>query len=138
MKKRISFLVVLAVVLMGVHAFAGKLTDNGDGTVSDKSEGLMWQQAEGGLKKWQEAVTYCENMSLGGHDDWKLPTIDQLRSMVDKNFAQPMVDTTFFPDFPPTQIFYWSSTEPEKNKRQAKILIFNYGSDDDMFKHEKY
>jgi hypothetical protein len=124
--------------LLRAHAFSGKLTDNGDGTVSDKSEGLMWQQAEGGLQKWQAGMTYCDNLSLGGHDDWKLPTIDQLRSMVDNDFSQPMVDTTFFPDFPPTQIFYWSSTEPEKNKRQAKVLIFNYGSDDDMFKNEKY
>lgn len=69
---------------------------------------------------------------------WKLPAIEELRSMVDEDFAQPMVDTTFFPDFPPTQIFYSSSTEHDKNKRQAKVLIFNCGSDDDMFKHEKY
>jgi hypothetical protein len=67
-----------------------------------------------------------------------LPAIDELRSMIDENFAQPMLNTTFFPDFPSEQLFYWSSTEHERNKRQAKILIFNYGSDDDMFKHEKY
>jgi hypothetical protein len=69
MKKSIATLIVYVLVLTGSNAFAGKLTDNGNGTVSDKSEGLMWQQGEGGFQKCQEAITYCDNLFLAGHDD---------------------------------------------------------------------
>jgi hypothetical protein len=31
---------------------------------------------------WQEAVAICENLVLGGFDDWVLPNIDELRSLI--------------------------------------------------------
>lgn len=123
---------------MGVNAFAVKLTDNGNGTVTDAVAALMWQQGEGGLKAWADAIAYCGSLSLGGHSDWRLPDINELKSLIDDNFSQPKVDTTFFPKFPPTQMFYWSSTETAGNKIRAKGLIFNYGTEDDFLKKTKY
>ena len=31
---------------------------------------------------WKSAVKYCENLNEGGHSDWRLPDIDELRTLV--------------------------------------------------------
>lgn len=59
-------------------------TDNQDGTVSDMATGLMWQQSDDGQTwDWENALSYSENLSLGGHGDWRLPNAKELQSIVD-------------------------------------------------------
>ena len=31
---------------------------------------------------WDDAVLYCQNLDEGGHDDWRMPNIDELRTLV--------------------------------------------------------
>lgn len=58
-------------------------TDNGDGTVTDNNTGLMWQQTNDSTERlMDEAETYCADLTLGGHDDWRVPTIKELFSIV--------------------------------------------------------
>lgn len=61
-----------------------RFVDNGNGTISDNATGLMWQQSDSkdGMI-WQDALTYAENLDLGGHDDWRLPNAKELQSIVD-------------------------------------------------------
>ncbi len=64
----------------GVNDF----TDNGDGTVSDNATGLMWQQSDdGNTRDWENALSYSENLTLGEHSDWRLPSAKELQSIVD-------------------------------------------------------
>lgn len=73
--------------------------DNGNGTVTDRVTGLIWQQAHNPERLgWQAARMRCESLSLGGHDDWRLPTITELFSIAD--FAgvtgrRPFLDPLF-------------------------------------------
>jgi hypothetical protein len=86
------------------------LVDNGNGTVTDEATGLMWQKGEAaaGAMTWNESLAYCEDLSLAGHDDWRLPNINELQSIVDYNAFEPSIDTTFFPEA--VAEIYWSST----------------------------
>ena len=103
----------------GVNSFK----DNGDGTVIDSATGLQWMQADSGAgKNWQEALAYCEGLSLANHTDWRLPNAKELHSIVDYSNApdtngKPAIDTDYFSstsiknengvdDWP----FYWTST----------------------------
>jgi hypothetical protein len=66
--------------------YRGELVDNGDGTVSDKTTGLMWQQA-GSPQSMQLrfARSYIEKLNreaFAGHSDWRLPTIEELASLI--------------------------------------------------------
>ena len=58
-------------------------TDNGDGTVTDKITGLVWQQDMGEKISYSDAVEKVKNLTLGGHDDWRIPTIKELYSLID-------------------------------------------------------
>lgn len=92
----------------GRYAFV----DNNDGTVSDLNTGLMWKKDEGPDLNWEEALKYCQDLDLGGHKDWRLPTIREIGSIMDLSFK----DNGWFPKqfFPGTKTaplgFYWSST----------------------------
>ncbi|MGB2824114.1 MAG: DUF1566 domain-containing protein, partial [Phycisphaerae bacterium] len=56
--------------------------DNGDGTVSDLVTGLMWQRDPGGKKTLDQAVAGASKCRAGGHDDWRLPGIKELYSLI--------------------------------------------------------
>ena len=67
-------------------------TDNGDGTVTDNVTGLMWQQSpdtdgDGDIDAddkmtYDQAVAGAGALALGGHSDWRLPTIKELYSLI--------------------------------------------------------
>ena len=54
--------------------------DNGDGTVTDKLTELMWIKAESKRMKWQTALDLVMTLNIGGHTDWRLPNVEELRS----------------------------------------------------------
>jgi hypothetical protein len=92
----------------GQSGSLGNLVINGDGTVTDTSTGLMWQQQTAGQMTWEEAINYCEGLSLGGYSDWRLPNRNELQSLVDYTRYSPAIDNTAFPDT--MSFLYWSST----------------------------
>jgi len=57
-------------------------TDNGDGTVTDNVTGLMWQQDMGDKMTHDEAVLALQSFNLAGYDDWRMPTIKELYSLI--------------------------------------------------------
>jgi hypothetical protein len=56
--------------------------DNGDGTVTDLRTGLMWQKAVGGPRTWEQAAAGAASFDLAAHQDWRLPTIKELYSLI--------------------------------------------------------
>lgn len=59
-----------------------RYTDWGDGTVTDKTTGLMWQfHSDCEPSNWPDAISCCENSTYAGHDDWFLPTLSMLSNL---------------------------------------------------------
>lgn len=57
-------------------------TNNNDGTITDLVTGLTWQKNMGEKMTFDEAKTLAESLSLGGHSDWRIPTIKELYSLI--------------------------------------------------------
>jgi hypothetical protein len=71
--------------------------DSGDGIITDLNTELMWQQvpsADG--FSWQEAEDYCENLELGGYDDWRMPSAKELYSISNFGSGWPYINTSYF------------------------------------------
>jgi hypothetical protein len=95
------------------------------GCVQDNVTGLMWEikTTDGGLRDWNKTYTNyipaynpynlygtagdvsgyvnaVNSTNLCGHNDWRLPTAEELQSIVDYSVASPgpAVDTTWFPN----------------------------------------
>lgn len=73
----------------GINDFA----DNGDGTITDQATGLTWAQADSGEGMlWEDALAFCQDLSLAGYDDWRLPNAKELQSIVDYSYAPDAAD----------------------------------------------
>jgi hypothetical protein len=91
-----GYALILAAILARGPLVWGEYRDNGDGTVSDNVTGLMWQRADDGeLRNWEAALAYCEGLELAGHDDWRLPNVRELESIVDRSRYNPSIDPVF-------------------------------------------
>jgi len=109
--------------------------DNVNGTVTDTSTGLMWQQQATLTKEtWEQALAYCEGLNLGGYTDWRLPTINEIRSLADYGRYNPAINVTYFPDT--FSSFYWSSTTLPVKTSIAWGINFSYARDDYKSKYD--
>ena len=84
--------------------------DNGKEIVIDKKTSLMWQDdidCKTEIMSWNNAIKYAENLSLYGYSDWRLPTIEELKTIIDTDL-HPTIREEFHNVAPNT---YWSSSE---------------------------
>ena len=112
MKKIIlTALIILLLTMTGSYeaVIAADLKDNGNGTVTDKSTGLMWQQKDYGetAATREDVSLYCKKLELAGYKDWRLPTCEELLSIVDTTKSNPAINIIYFPDTKAT--YYWAS-----------------------------
>jgi len=64
------------------QGFQPSYNDNGDGTITDKVTGLMWQKDMGQQITYSQAQTLAKSMTLGGHTDWRVASIKELYSLI--------------------------------------------------------
>ena len=94
-----------------------------DGTVVfDGATGLAWQADVATALRWEGALAHCEELVLGGADDWRLPNVAELRSLVRVDRAGVK---TSFPGAPPDS--FWSSTTSAGDPRAAWVVSFASG-----------
>ena len=91
--------------------FANDFVDNGDGTVTDQTTGLMWQK-DGSLKgmTWADSKEYANKLNndrFSGRSDWRLPTIEELASLLKSKKANGNLHID--PIFSEKQMFCWSA-----------------------------
>ena len=74
---------------------ANDFVDNGDSTITDDATGLMWAQSDDGVElDWPDALAYAEDSELAGYDDWRLPTVKELQSIVDYTKSPSATDSS--------------------------------------------
>ena len=142
---------------------AGKYIDNQDDTITDCSTNLMWKKYSEGQRTiacgkgmvrqytWDNAVRRFKQASFAGYNNWRLPTIDELRSLVycdkkeplieksnwlsttDNVCLKPSINNKVFPNTSPTK--YWSSSTFYNKEEYAWSLDFDSGTDEENLKY---
>lgn len=118
-------------------------TVNGAGTtVTDKETGLMWQQCSLGLSgascatgmaatyTWKAALEAAQTANSGaafGFTDWRLPSIAELRTLVENGCHSPSINTTIFPAT--ASNYYWSASPFAGNDASVWVVYFFYGDE---------
>ncbi|WP_027185602.1 DUF1566 domain-containing protein [Desulfovibrio inopinatus] len=116
--------VVLCLVMLTVSPVWAEYQVNGN-VVLDTSTNLIWMQADDGVQRtWREALAYCENLTLAGTSDWRLPNINELESLVDLERIAPTID----PVFSCRVDSFWSSSPYGGSSYSVWFVDFHSGS----------
>ena len=105
-----------------------RFVDQGDGTVIDTMTRLQWSKATLTPKciSQHAAVKLCDELSLAGHSDWRLPTRAELLTLVDDRRHSPAIDIEAFADT--KNDWYWTSTVAAWSSSLAWYVYFGSGS----------
>lgn len=100
--------------------------DNDTGIVVDNDLRVTWQQSEEALgQNWSAANTICEDlMGPERNTDWRLPTINELVSLIDEGTSHP----ASYSVFNTPQYHYWTSTAYYNDNTYHWKVDFMYGS----------
>jgi len=95
--------------------------------VKDTKLDLMWQdnhEAKTTEKTWKNAKRYCRNLSLAGYSDWRLPSYNELLTIVDYDRYKSAIMPSFKNA---TSKGYWSSSENVSDAKYAWRVYFDVG-----------
>lgn len=108
--------------------------DNNNQTITDQSTGLMWSKCPDYLtycntqyfnyKTWQQALQLAKNSHLAGHNDWRLPNVKELLSLVDYSKSFPSINSDIFPEMIPLPV--WTAS-PIGDSSSSWIINFDFG-----------
>jgi len=116
-----------------------RYTDNKDGTITDSKTGLMWKRCAEGQSgddcstgeaielAWKPAMEHAKAARFAGYDDWRLPSKDELLSIVDKSY-RPTIDPYVFPHTPGS--YFWSASTVADSSNYAWYVHFDGGYSD--------
>jgi len=114
---------------------AKQFVKNGD-VVVDNALDLVWQDDESVIrvqKNWKEAKEYCRSLSLSGTKRWRVPTYDELITIVDFNKNTLAVMSAFEHVL---SEYYWTSDADHENPNNAKGIYFGNGCPDTISKFD--
>jgi hypothetical protein len=119
---------------------ANRYADQGDKTIVDTQTKLQWMQfslgqlwdgkanlSEAKRYNWQEALAAADTLNqsggFAGYQDWRVPTVDELKTLVERG-KKPAINHTMFPATPPS--FFWSSS-PDSSHTNSAWAVYFYG-----------
>jgi len=106
----------------GSHS--GDFVDNGDGTITDRATGLMWLKGGSSVTlEYGDAKAYLKRINrekFAGNSDWRLPTVEELASILRHNGGSGSYLT---PVFDAQQKRCWSA-DFEKVDPVSSVVFF--------------
>jgi len=115
-----------------------RFTVRNDGTATHKPTGLIWMRCslgqtwdgktctgEAAVFSWGGALQAASRLSFAGHTDWRLPSKNELTSIVEEACTAPAINEKVFPATPP--LFFWSSSPYAGLAHGAWSVDFGFG-----------
>lgn len=97
--------------------------------LKDPATNLIWEDTyhvEETKLNYAQAATYCSELHLGGFEDWRIPTLKELMTIIDYNRYKPAIFREF--RFVEKETLYWSNTRYVRNADEYWGVVFKDGS----------
>ncbi|HED01119.1 MAG TPA: DUF1566 domain-containing protein [Proteobacteria bacterium] len=129
------FVLVLSILLCGNSSGNNlRFLDNHDGTVTDQATGLMWSKNAAPAiiaLDWYSSLNYIAKLNVSayaGYRDWRLPNINELSSLLDRNYYNPSLPPGH--PFKAVNAWYWTGTTKAGYPEAAWRVYFFLGNID--------
>jgi hypothetical protein len=96
--------------------------------VKDTKLGLIWQDSKSTKirkKRWEDGKQYCANLTLSGANNWRLPSYNELLSIVNYSRHEPSIVKPFRNTNKTG--YYWTSTDVITNAAYAWYVSAQFG-----------
>ncbi|MBF0174944.1 MAG: DUF1566 domain-containing protein [Magnetococcales bacterium] len=116
-----------------------RFSDMGDGTVLDALTSLTWMKNSGcwGTMDWSSALAKVADLNsgaatctgyAGGHNDWRLPNVNELKSLIDVERSNPALPTGHPFSGVQQDSNYCSSSTRASNSSNVWVIHFGIGN----------
>lgn len=105
-------------MMVRITAKARRFTDNGDGTVTDNTTGLMWQKTPLPRSSYPSAVYKCVQLGEG----WRLPTLEEMQTLIDTSRTPALPAKHPFTDIL-HNTWFWTATSTEVESQSCISLL---------------
>ena len=95
--------------------------------VLDRETGLVWERSPSISTDWIQASFQCMRLYAGGRSGWRLPTVQELLSLVDRSVSPGPMLPIGHPFANVESSVYWSGTVISGNVNAAWVVRFNDG-----------
>ena len=95
-------------------------------TWKDPKTSLEWQYESPGEMTWHAALEYADSLILDGKNDWRLPSVSELETLLDRGVLYYELRPIMREDVPfRDTLSYWSATTFEDHTNNAWIVMFD-------------
>ena len=122
-------------ILFLTIALLGYTTLSAKDVIYDTTTSLLWQDAKANKElavTYKEAEDYCSKLVIDKYEDFRLPTLNELQSIIDYNNYKPAILRGFVNAANET---YWSSTTFADDNREVWTINFKKGERSVKAKH---
>jgi len=102
--------------------------DDDKKVVIDSVNNLVWEDDANVTATYEDAQTHCSELSLGGYDDWRVPTLFELETIYSYAHQAINVDSAF--KYFANDEYYWSATKFTLSSNEHYIVRGSYSSVD--------
>jgi len=107
-------------------------------TVTDKLTSLMWAQCTVGRSgtncavgddqefNWSDALQAADDSSYADYSNWRLPNVDEYRSLVNYSCRSPSINLELFPNVQSRNNFYWTAEIKARGDNDSIALLFDF------------
>ena len=130
---KIKTIILATVILFSISCEAKMIRDSSvtdNQVIFDTASNLMWQDdndAQIDTMIWIDAINYCESLDKKSYTNWRLPNINELRTISDDSKASPATSSVFLNV---SDEKYWSSTTSSGKKDYAWQIDFATSAED--------
>ena len=132
-----------------------RYSDNGDGTVTDTYTNLIWMRCSLGQDwnsssgacdeaassfSWSGALNQARKSSYAEYDDWRLPNVKELTSLLKHTSSSPSINSTIFPNIPTdSNTYFWTSTPSVSNTSSSwRVNLYDGTGDGTSSRSSEY
>ncbi len=127
--KKLIFIILIFIINLEANNFLSYDVTSTRKIILDTETNIMWQKFNAySSDTWSNAIGSCNDSIFGSYEDWFLPNLNELQTIIDYSSSDPAINSIFIAGSNMDHDF-WTSTVERNSAGKAYIIRFeSYGA----------